>query len=429
VTRDRRIWLFALAGAFPGAAISIWMLWAHTSSQAARWTLAFVVVASAVAAAAALQALVVRPVQTLSNMLSAIREGDYAQRGRDDWEEDSFGLALREANAIAEALRGQRLDSLEASALLGTVMDEIEVAVYAFDPEGRLRFANRAGAALQLQPPERLFARTAAQLGLGDALSADGPRTMDLSLPAGLGRFEARTRTVRIGGVEHRLVVLSDLRRALREEERQAWQRLIRVLSHEINNSLTPIQSIAQSLQSPQVQRADLHQGLSTIAGRAEAVSRFMQAYARLARLPPPRLAEVAVPVWVRRIASLETRLPVAIDGGPDVAIRADVDQLDQLLINVVGNAVDATLEAKGGSVQVSWIVAASQLELSVIDSGPGLPPSANLFTPFFTTKKSGSGIGLVLSRQIAENHGGALSLENRRDARGAIARIRLPVG
>jgi nitrogen fixation/metabolism regulation signal transduction histidine kinase len=386
-----------------------------------RWTLLTLIVGCLFGFALALQALIVRPLQTLSNMLAAIREGDYTLRGRDDFAPDSFGLALREANAIAEALRGQRLDSLEASALLGTVMDEIEVAVFAFDPSEKLRFLNRAGAALFQQPLEKLLGKSAAQLGLSEALG-EIPRTLDLSFPSGLGRWEVRARTVRLSGQEHRLVVLSDLRRALREEERQAWQRLIRVLSHEINNSLTPIQSIAQSLQNPAMQPADLRDGLGVISSRAEAVSRFMAAYARLARLPAPRLAPVEVSSWLRRAAALETRTRVQITPGPELSLQADVDQLDQLMINLITNAVEA-----GGQVSLEWRALPGHLEVSISDSGPGLPESANLFTPFFTTKPGGSGIGLVLSRQIAENHGGTLVLENRPDAPGAVARVRLP--
>jgi signal transduction histidine kinase len=232
---------------------------------------------------------------------------------------------------------------------------------------------------------------------------------------------------VRLGGVAHRLVVLSDLRRALREEERQAWQRLIRVLSHEINNSLTPIQSIAQSLQSERVKPEDMREGLVAISARAEAVSRFMAAYARLARLPPPRLTDVEVGAWVRRVAALETRLRVSVEAGPEITVQADGDQLDQLLINLLANAAEATLEAGGAEVRLGWRASNGAVEVSVTDSGPGLPASANLFTPFFTTKKSGTGIGLVLSRQIAENHGGSLTVENRPDGRGALARVRLP--
>jgi nitrogen fixation/metabolism regulation signal transduction histidine kinase len=427
MTRDRRIALFVLLGGLPGAAIALSLLWQYQHSQALRWTLAALIAASLIGFALALQSQIVRPLQTLSNMLAAIREGDYSLRARDEFGDDSFGLALREANAIAEALRGQRLDSLEASALLGTVMDEIEVAVFAFDPEERLRFANRAGALLFHKPQEALFARSAEQLGLREALQLKRPRTIDLAFPSGMGRWEVRTRTVRLGGVQHRLVVLADLRRALREEERQAWQRLIRVLSHEINNSLTPIQSIAQSLQSPRIRPEDLREGLNAIAARAEAVSRFMAAYAKLARLPPPRLSDVQVAAWVRRVAALETRIAVTVEGGPEVTVQADADQLDQLLINLLANAAEATLEAGGSEVRLGWRAADGEVEVSVVDSGPGLPTSANLFTPFFTTKKSGSGIGLVLSRQIAENHGGSLTVENRLSMPGAVARVRLP--
>lgn len=435
MSRDARIALFVLLAGLPGAAVALRLLWLHTPSQALRWSLATLIVTTLFGCAFTLQAQVVRPVQTLANLLAAIREGDYTLRGRGPFENDSFGLALREANAIGEALRGQRLDSLEASALLGTVMDEIEVAVFAFDPAGLLRFANRAGAQLFRSPPEKLFGRSAAQCGLGEALGFATARTLDLAFPSGLGRWEVRARTVRLGGVEHRLVVLSDLRRALREEERQAWQRLIRVLSHEINNSLTPIQSMAQSLQSPLVDREDLQKGLATIAGRAEAVSRFMAAYAQLARLPPPRLVPVPVAAWVRRAAGLEQRLRAAVDEGPEVTLQADPDQLDQLLINLLANATEATLAAGAtaarpagaAEVRVGWRVLAGELEVTVTDSGPGLPPSANLFTPFFTTKQSGSGIGLVLSRQIAENHGGSLTLENRPGGGGCVARVRLP--
>jgi nitrogen fixation/metabolism regulation signal transduction histidine kinase len=429
MSRDRRIALFVLCAGLPGAVIALFLLWRTQPSQAVRWTLAAVIGASLVGFAVALQAQIVRPLQTLSNMLAAIREGDYSLRARGDFENDSFGLALREANAIGEALRGQRLDSLEASALLGTVMDEIEVAVFAFDPEGKLRFANRAGAGLFAQPQERMLTRSAEQLGLVEALQLTAPRTMDLAFPSGMGRWDVRTRAVRLGGVPHRLVVLSDLRRALREEERQAWQRLIRVLSHEINNSLTPIQSIAQSLQSTKIPPEDLREGLTAISTRAEAVSRFMAAYARLSRLPPPRLSGIEVGAWVRRVAALETRLRVAVDAGPELTVQADGDQLDQLLINLLANAADATLEAGGSEVRLGWSAANGAVEVSVIDSGPGLPASANLFTPFFTTKKDGTGIGLVLSRQIAENHGGSLTVENRPNARGAIARVRLPAG
>lgn len=163
------------------------------------------------------------------------------------------------------------------------------------------------------------------------------------------------------------------------------------------------------------------------IASRSESLSRLMGAYARLARLPAPRLEPVAVQDWVRRVVALETRRSVAVRNGPSIVLQADGGQLDQLLINLVRNAVDATLDG-GGSVEVGWEARNGRLDVWVQDDGPGLADTANLFVPFYTTKPAGSGIGLALSRQIAEAHGGTLTLVNRRDGRGCEARLSLPV-
>ncbi len=226
--------------------------------------------------------------------------------------------------------------------------------------------------------------------------------------------------------------MLADVSKTLREEELQAWQRLVRVLSHEINNSLAPIKSITGSLLAllergarPADADEDLRRGLGIIGGRSDALVRFMSAYARLAKLPAPYLMPLDVGAWVRRVAALETRLPITVVDGPAVMLLADGDQLDQLLINLVRNAVDASLET-GGGVRLGWTRRNGTLSLTVEDDGPGLASAANLFVPFFTTKPHGSGIGLVLSRQIAEAHGGNLTLENRRHRRGCIATLRI---
>ena len=251
------------------------------------------------------------------------------------------------------------------------------------------------------------------------------------------GRWELRRSVFRESGLPHQLVVLSDLTRALRHEERQAWQRLVQVLRHEINNSLAPIQSLSGTMRRmvtrnprPPDWEKDLSHGLSIISERSGALSRFMASYAKLTHLPEPRLDPLDVETWVRRVAGLETRLNVEVLSGPQLTISADGDQLDQLLINLVRNAVDAALET-GGGVRVGWATgraAKEYLEVAVEDDGPGLSNTDNLFVPFFTTKPEGSGIGLVLSRQIAEAHGGQLMLVNRETARGCEARLRLPV-
>jgi two-component system nitrogen regulation sensor histidine kinase NtrY len=431
---ERSVFRLALLGGLPAVVVSLTLLYLGDFRTRTQWTLGILVVVFWLIVAALLRERVVRPLQTLSNLLGALREGDYSIRARGADREDPLGLAFLEANVLGETLRSQRLGAMEASTLLRTVMAEIDVAVYAFDERHKLRLANRAGARVLAQPVERLLGKTAEQLGLAEPLRGETPRAMDMTLPGARGRWEVRTSAFRQDGRPHTLLVLADLSKTLREEELKAWQRLVRVLSHEINNSLAPIKSIAGSLQAvldrtprPKDADQDLKSGLHVIAGRADGLVRFMSSYARLARLPNPVLEPMSVADWVQRVAALETRLAVRVEAGPDLAIRADGAQLDQLLINLVRNAVDASLETSGG-VTLGWHRNNGMLEVRVEDEGPGIESGANLFVPFFTTKPEGSGIGLVLSRQIAEAHGGTITLENRASGAGSVALVRLPI-
>jgi PAS domain S-box-containing protein len=418
--------------------LALWLLFSGDSSDRVRWTFGVLIVVCWLLFALALRERVVRPLQTLSNMLAALREQDYSLRARRPNTEDALGLVMLELNVLTDELKERRLGALEATALLQRVMGEIDVAVFAFDEDAALRLVNTSGERLLGATPERLLGRTATELGLGECLKGDAPRVLNLAFPTSSGRWEVRRGAFRQGGRPHQFVVLADVSRALREEERRAWQRLIRVLGHEINNSLTPIKSVAQQLQqlvsgngSSELSREDLDKGLELIAKRSESLTRFLSSYARLARLPPPRIGTVDVPAWVQRVARLETRIPVAVTPGPAATLRADGDQLDQLLINLITNAADAALTT-GGGVRVRWGPAAGSQEFEVVveDDGPGLPETSNLFVPFFTTKPTGSGIGLVLSRQIAEAHGGRLTIANRADgSNGCVVRLVLPSG
>ncbi|MFL5506091.1 MAG: sensor histidine kinase [Gemmatimonadales bacterium] len=429
-TYPRRIVTIAVWAALPAVSIALVLLWVGPYGARVQWTGSLLIAIALLVGLAVLHDHVIRPIQTASNLLAALREGDFSLRARTPDPDDDLGLLYLEANGLAEMLRGQRLGALEAGTLLRAVMAEIDAAVFAFDADDRLLLVNRGGEQLLAGSAEQVVGRTATELGMLDCLEGETPRVLERTA----SRWELRRTSFRQDGRPHRLVLLTDVSRTLQAEEREAWQRLIRVLSHEINNSLTPIRSFAGSLRSivqhgPRTPEgdADLRRGLDIIGQRADSLGRFIAAYARLARLPRPVLQPVLVEEWVTSVAALETRHNVQVVAGPSCVLPADLGQLEQLLINLVRNAVDAVL-GTDGAVEVTWSVRDRALEVIVLDEGPGLADTANLFVPFYTTKPGGSGIGLALSRRIAEAHGGWLTLENRAQRPGCRATLRLPL-
>jgi len=397
--------------------------------------------------ALALQEQTTRPLQTLANVIGSLREEDYSFRARNADPDDALGELSLEVNALADMLSDQKVHAIEATALLQRVVDEIDAPLFAFDPSSNLRLVNPAGEHLLRQTEARMLGRSAAELKLQSCLTAENETLVELDLNASQARWLLRRSSFRQHGVPHTLVVLSDVSRALREEERRAWQRLIRVLGHELSNSLAPIKSIAGSLSSrvsatamdPNV-RADLQRGLEIIEARSASLHRFMEAYRRLAQMPAPVMRDVILGPLVERAAGLETRIKVFVHPGPEIIFRADPDQLEQMFINLVRNAADAVLEtgapldssriqpASGAeNVQVRWDAYPGEVILTIDDNGPGLSNPANVFTPFYTTKPTGSGVGLVVSRQIAEAHGGRIEISNRRGTRGCSVKVVLP--
>jgi two-component system, NtrC family, nitrogen regulation sensor histidine kinase NtrY len=425
VRYEKRIVLTALLAVAPVAVAALVLVFTGDFTAKVKWTVAVLIAASAFIATYVLHEQLVFPLLTISNIITALREEDYSLRARNASRDDALGEVMVEVNALAELMESRKLEAVEAAALLRAVLARIDAAIFAFDDEDRLRLVNRAGEQLLSAPRERLLGRTAAELGLSNLLAEDGPATID----RGTTRWDVHRSAFRERGAPHRMLVLADITRALREEELDAWRRIVRVLGHELNNSLAPIKSIATSLEQlvvreelPEDWRDDVTRGVRVIGSRAEALTRFTRAYAQLARLPEPRKRDVRIDALVRRVAALETRVPVQL-AGPEATIAADEDQLEQLLINLVKNAADAARS----TVSVRWMVNGG-LTLRVEDDGPGVSGTANLFVPFFTTKPAGSGIGLFLSRQIAEAHGGSLALENREGATGAVATLTLPM-
>lgn len=441
MSHERRIFWMAIAAGLPGSTVASIMLWTGDWAPKVQWTLSVVIVALWLGFAFAIRERTVLPLQTLANLLEALREGDYSIRGRPQ-REGALAEVMVEVNALGEVLRRQRFHAVDATTLLQQVIAEIDLAIFTFDADGVLRMVNRAGERLLGGDEESWLGRKADALGLEDLLEGEAARTVERAFAGRSGRWQLRRSTFREGGLPHRLLVLTDLSKALREEERLAWQRLIRVIGHELNNSLAPIQSTAATLATvlrrealPEDWRQDAQQGLARIADRCASLNRFVAAYARLARLPSPRPRPTVVEPLIRRVATLETRVRVTVAEGPACTVSFDPDQIEQLLINLVKNGADAVESireepaAAPREVRVRWHDDGGWLTVDVEDDGPGIASTANLFVPFYTTKPGGTGVGLVLCRQIAEAHGGHLSLVNRPHGSGCLATLRLPAG
>lgn len=398
---------------------------------------------------------IIRPLQTLSNVVGALRENEYSFRARETGQGDALGDLAAQINELSRDLRARRHRESETFALLERVFETIDLPVFAFDPGSNLQLMNPAALKMLQLPISSMLHQSADFLGLTKLLSSPDNSVVGLNLHGRQSQWMVRKSRIYQNGIPHTLLLLSDVSGVLREQERQAWKRLIRVLAHEVNNSLTPIKSIVGSLrlqmqrfEAPQfvasgkmlqpgyatqtVNPVEIEHGLSIVEERAESLNRFLQAYSQLAKLPPPVQASFSAASMLERVCHLETRLKVALDISGETDIYADSAQLEQALINVVRNAVDAAFEAHpdktAARVTLRCKRQSDNIVIQVKDNGIGLANPANLFVPFYTTKPGGTGIGLILALQIVEGHRGTLTVTNRDDSQGCCAEIRLPI-
>jgi two-component system nitrogen regulation sensor histidine kinase NtrY len=446
---ERRVIRLCVALVAPGIVVTSVLVWLEPWSLQSKLILMGLEAIACLLVGAALLEQIVHPLQTLANVVGALRDEDYSFRARLAVPEDALGELSIEVNALADLLAQHRTGAIEAAALLQRVVEEVEIPIFAFDPASELRLLNSAGEKLLQQPASHLLGKRASELHLEDSLSCENETLVELQF-ASRARWFVRRSTFRQQGVPHTLVVLSDVSRALREEERRAWQRLIRVMGHELNNSLAPIKSIAGSLNARLLgsniqaeEREDFERGLSIIESRAESLNRFLQGYRQLAQMPPPSIRECSLGLLAKRVAALEQRVEVGVIPGPPIVLAADPDQLEQMLINLLRNAAEAVLETHGISesgngngrsaavsdspVVLTWELTDKDVIITVSDTGPGLMNPSNAFVPFYTTKPQGSGIGLILSRQICEAHGGSIELITSPSGVGCVARVVLP--
>ena len=444
---ERRVIEFSILLVVPALLLSGILVWLAPWSTESKLLLLGAEALTCLVVGSALHEVIIRPLQTLANVVGALREEDYSFRARLSVPEDALGELSREVNALADVLAHQRTGAIEAAALVERVVEEVDIPIFAFDPGGILRLVNSAGAALLERSSSQLLGKTASELGLRSSLVCENETLLSLPFARG-ARWFVRRSSFRQQGIPHTLVVLSDVSRALREEERLAWQRLIRVIGHELNNSLAPIKSIAGSLSArlseaglKSEQRQDFERGLSIIEARAASLNRFLQAYRKLAQMPSPVIRECAVAELIKRVVALETRVEITVVAGPDITFMADQDQLEQMLINLLRNAAEAALEPRSPEkpgwnaphdgahpeITLAWKASERNVVFTIEDNGPGLMNPGNAFVPFYTTKPQGSGIGLVLSRQICEAHAGSLELSNRPGQRGCLVKVVLP--
>jgi two-component system nitrogen regulation sensor histidine kinase NtrY len=429
----RRVWFFALLLSVPAFIFTAVFLYRGQIGFTPALLLILALLIYLALTTSALVDGLVRPLQTLSNVVSSLREGDYSFRARGSGAPDALGELASEINALADLMQKQRVRSLEATALLARILEVMHAPLFAFDREDLLQLVNNAGLKLLGLPYVRCFGRSARELGLDELLAL--PDQAIHSFAPSPTRWLLRKAVFRQDGVPHTLLLLADVSQPLQEEEQIAWKRLIRVLGHELSNSLAPIKSIAGSLlarvdnlSADEATAHDFRRGLGVIESRADSLHRFVQSYRLLAQLPPPKFRPVAIGPLLERVVLLEQRLTVQLDPGPPATISADPDQLEQMFINLLRNAVDASLANGAKLVRSSWSCTDASLVVLIEDRGLGIANTDNLFVPFYTTKPAGSGVGLALAQQVARAHGGEVQLVNREDGEGARATVQLPL-
>lgn len=376
--------------------------------------------------------------RSLSNLLDAMTKGDYAMRIRQEEKDSALNELVTSINGLAQHLSNQRIQSIENQLLLNTVIEHIDVAIVSLDADCAYQTLNPAAENLLLSHNAEQRNIVKQQVLALSSIKPGRSSVMDLHFAHQNGRFNIHSEQYRSSGQQHQLIFITDVSHILRKEEEKAWKNLVRVLSHEINNSLTPIASISQTLEKISKKSSnlsehsdDLQAGLQLIAERSRALRDFVNSYRELNQLPLPDKKPTDLLQMSNKLVQLFGEKKLLVKNKDKLIISGDPIQIEQVLINLIKNGIEAckllSKDEPVARIELRWLKNTKWIDILISDNGNGIKNVDNLFVPFYTTKAKGSGIGLALSRQIIEAHSGKLLLANRTDQSGCVATIRLP--
>jgi len=380
-------------------------------------------------------------IRTLSNIIESMIDGDYSLRGRLQHNQ-AFQELLILVNDLAETLSQHKIEAKESRLLLEKIMQQMDAMVLAVNEQGFIVMANDSAQKLLIgkdHDSKNLQEIRLIELMLGKTISQASAGIIEFDHKQLSGEHFLFKECFLSEGKQHHLYLITSAERLLIEKERKAWQSILRVLSHEMNNSLTPISSISQAMkqklqnENKPLNRSSLSDGVNIIQERADSLSSFIASYGQLSHLPQPNKSQFELNNLLIQLGKLfddcQLQWPTqsTVRTNP-IIITADKSQLEQVIINILKNAREAMAQCPKKVIEVSYLQDKKYLHLVISDQGMGIANKENLFVPFYSTKPQGSGIGLTLCRQILFNHGGLIKLTNRKDTTGAQAIISLPL-
>ena len=367
----------------------------------------------------------ITPLFGLSASLEAVRHEDYSMRAHPKFKSGAVKSLSDEVNLMAEDLRLRKLHYDQQAVLVLNLIEQLATPIAVFDQNGRLDHANDAFSIWIGQPWQQAKLLSAHALGLLFDDTDKQHILWQIKDKDIASQWQLRHSGFAMIGSTYQLVVLTNIEQVINETERGAWHKMTRVLSHEINNSLSPIKSLAQSLVDVFTQHSTdtlAIEALEVIASRSDNLMQFVNRYASLNQQFDIKTETLHCATLLAKVTALFDHA-VLVDAG-EQTINADPILLEQVVINLIKNAIEAS--PKESPVKVKVHQGSRSTKIVIEDSGSGIANPDNLFVPFYTTKDKGKGIGLALSRNMVEQQGGRLTLQNRSQEQGAVAIINI---